>query len=63
MLYCIRSDNGLRGDVVLEAKTKELATHYERDFGAGKLPIYSAEAPRYMIADAAAKNIFFRYLE
>ena len=26
-------DNGLAGDVVLEAKTTALAKHYERDFG------------------------------
>lgn len=59
----ISIDNGLRGDVVLEAKTSELAKHYERDFGAVKLPVYSADAPRFMIADDAAKNIFFSYLE
>lgn len=59
----ISIDNGLRGDVVLEAKTFELARHYERDFGAVKLPVYSADAPRFMIADDAAKNIFFSYLE
>lgn len=59
----ISIDNGLRGDVVLEAKTFELAQHYERDFGAVKLPVYSADAPRFMIADDAAKIIFFSYLE
>ena len=59
----ISIDNGLRGDVVLEAKTTELAKHYERDFGAVKLPIFSADASRFLIADDAAKNIFFRYLE
>ena len=59
----ISIDNGLRGDVVLEAKTTELAKHYERDFGAVKLPIFSADASRFLIADDAAKNIFFSYLE
>ena len=59
----ISIDNGLYGDVVLEAKTDELARHYEDDFGAVKLPVYSADAPRFMIADNAAKNIFFSYLE
>ena len=59
----ISIDNGLRGDVVLEAKTTELAEHYERDFGAVKLPIFSADASRFLIADDAAKNIFFSYLE
>ena len=59
----ISIDNGLRSDVVLEAKTTELAEHYERDFGAVKLPIFSADASRFLIADDAAKNIFFSYLE
>lgn len=59
----ISIDNGLRGDVVLEAKTTELAEHYARDFGAVKLPIFSADASWFLIADDAAKNIFFSYLE
>ena len=59
----LSSDNGLQGDVVLEAKTSELARHYERDFGAVRLPVYSSDAPRFMIADDAAKNFFFSYLE
>ena len=33
-------DNGFAGDVVLEAKTTELARHYETDFGAVPLPIF-----------------------
>ena len=55
-------DNGLAGDVVLEAKTTELARHYERDFGAVRLPAFDSFAPRYLIADEAAKRIFFTYL-
>ncbi len=55
-------DNGFAGDVVLEAKTTELARHYERDFGAVRLPMFSSSAPRYLIADEAAKRIFFTYL-
>ncbi len=55
-------DNGFAGDVVLEAKTSELARHYERDFGAVRLPIFESSAPRYLIADEAAKRIFFTYL-
>ena len=55
-------DNGLTGDVVLEAKTTKLAQHYERDFGAVLLPTFRASAPRYLIADEAAKRIFFTYL-
>lgn len=55
-------DNGLAGDVVLEAKTTALAKHYERDFGAVRLPTFQSSAPRYLIADEAAKRIFFTYL-
>ena len=56
-------DNGFGGDVVLRAKTPELEKHYVMDFGAVKLPTFDAAAPRYIIADEAAKNIFFSYLE
>lgn len=55
-------DHGFAGDVVLEAKTTELARHYEKDFGAVPLPVFDASAPRYLIADDAAKQIFFTYL-
>lgn len=55
-------DNGFAGDVVLEAKTPELARHYEKDFGAVLLPAFQTAAPRYLIADEAAKRIFFTYL-
>ena len=55
-------DNGFAGDVVLEAKTTELARHYEKDFGAVPLPVFGSSAPRYLIADEAAKRIFFTYL-
>ena len=55
-------DNGFAGDVVLEAKTTALAKHYERDFGAVPLPVFGSSAPRYLIADEAAKRIFFTYL-
>ena len=55
-------DNGFAGDVVLEAKSTELARHYERDFGAVRLPVLDCSAPRYLIADEAAKRIFFTYL-
>lgn len=56
-------DCGFAGDVVLEAKTDALAEHYVRDFGAVVLPRLSAFAPRFLIADAAAKTIFFSFLE
>lgn len=55
-------DNGFAGDVVLEAKTTNLARHYEKDFGAVRLPLFESSAPRYLIADEAAKKIFFTYL-
>lgn len=55
-------DNGFAGDVVLEAKTPELAEHYKKDFGAMLLPTFDSAAPRYLIADEAAKQIFFTYL-
>ena len=55
-------DNGFAGDVVLEAKTTSLARHYEKDFGAIRLPAFGSSAPRYLIADEAAKRIFFTYL-
>lgn len=56
-------DNGLGGNVVLEAKTSELSAHYERDFGAIRLPGLPNTAPRFLIADEAAKRIFFTYLK
>ena len=56
-------DNGFAGDVVLEAKTTALANHYAKDFGAVALPSFSSSAPRFLIADEAAKRVFFRYLE
>ena len=55
-------DNGFAGDVVLEAKATSLAKHYEKDFGAVRLPVFGSSAPRYLIADEAAKRIFFTYL-
>ena len=50
------------GRLVLEAKTTSLAKHYEEDFGAALLPTFQSSAPRYLIADEAAKRIFFTYL-
>ncbi|MBD5148628.1 MAG: hypothetical protein HDT19_07635 [Oscillibacter sp.] len=55
-------DHGLAGDVVLEAKTAELARHYEKDFGAVLPPSFETSASRYLIADEAAKRILFTYL-
>lgn len=56
-------DNGFGGDVILRAKTTELERHYVRDFGAVRLPSFDSGAPRFIIADKAAKRIFFSYLE
>lgn len=56
-------DQGFGGDVVLEAKTTSLAEHYVRDFGAVALPAFDASAPRFLIADDAAKHIFFSFLK
>ena len=55
-------DSGLTGDVVLEAKTTSLAKHYEEKFGDVLLPTFQSSAPRCLIADEAAKRIFFTYL-
>lgn len=58
----ISIDSGFAGDVILEAKTTALAKHYEKDFGAVLLPTFQSSAPRYLIADDAAKQIFLTYL-
>lgn len=58
-------DHGFNGDITFSAKTPELAKHYERDFGAVRLPSRGASnsAPRYLICDDAAQSIFEMYLE
>ena len=57
-------DAGFNGDVTLDAKTSELARHYERDFGAFRVPGRTRDAaPRYLICDEAAQAIFTDYLE
>ncbi len=56
-------DSGFNGDVTLDAKTPELAEHYERDFGALPIPgRKNGGAPRYLICDEAARDIFISYL-
>lgn len=56
-------DNGCRGDVLFDAKTDELAKHYERDFGAKRIPsAFSGGPKRYMLADEDAWNLFSKYL-
>ena len=57
-------DAGFNGDITLDAKTPELARHYEKDFGAVRLPGRGQNsAPRYLICDEAAQIIFTDYLE
>ena len=56
-------DNGCRGDVVFEAKTDELARHYEEDFGARRIPGVTSGGPkRFMLADEDAWTLFSKYL-
>lgn len=60
----LSADAGFNGDVTLDAKTPELARHYERDFGALLIPgRKDGAAPRYLICDEAAIDIFTSYLE
>ena len=48
----------------MDAKTPELAKHYERDFGAIPLPGRgNGSAPRYLICDEVDIDIFTSYLE
>ena len=48
----------------MEAKTPELAKHYERDFGAVLVPGRgNGAALRYLICNEAARDIFTAYLE
>ncbi len=56
-------DHGCRGDVVFEAKTDELARHYEADFGAKRVASIPSGGPkRYMLADNDAWKLFSQYL-
>ena len=56
-------DHDFGGDIMFEAKTPELARHYERDFGALPLPAFDADQPpRYLITGESAKRIFLSYL-
>ena len=56
-------DYGFGGDVLLEAKTDQLAAHYQNDFKGILLPSFNGSAPRFLIQGEAAKNIFFCYLK
>ena len=57
-------DAGFNGDVILDAKTPELAKHYEHDFGAIRIPSREKDsAPRYLICDEVAQEIFSSHLK
>lgn len=57
-------DHGCRGDVVFEAKTDELARHYESDFHARRIPSLTSGGPkRYMLADEDAWRLFSKFLK
>ena len=56
-------DSGCRGDVLFEAKTPELARHYEKDFHARQVATLNSGGPqRYMLADEDAWNLFEKFL-
>ena len=56
-------DSGCRGDVLFEAKTPELARHYEKDFHARQVAtLNSGGLQRYMLADEDAWNLFEKFL-
>lgn len=57
-------DHGCRGDVVFDAKTDELARHYEADFHARRIPSLESGGPkRYMLADEDAWQLFSKFLK
>lgn len=57
-------DNGCRGDVVFDAKTDELAYHYETDFHARRVASLASGGPkRYMLADEGAWALFSKFLK
>ena len=57
-------DHGCRGDVVFEAKTDELASHYEQDFCATRIPSEHSDGPkRYMLIDEDAWRLFSKFLK
>lgn len=56
-------DHGCRGDVVLEAKTEQLAKHYETAFHATRIPSERSDGPkRYMLVDEDAWAVFSKFL-
>ncbi len=57
-------DSGCGGDIVFEAKTCELARHYEEAYRATKLPSIEGHGiQRYMLADENAWDLFSAFLK
>ena len=57
-------DNGCRRDVVFDAKTDELAHHYETDFHVRRVASLVSGGPkRYMLADEGAWALFSKFLK
>ena len=57
-------DHGCRGDVVFDAKTDELAQHYESDFHARRVASLESGGPkRYILADEDAWQLFSKFLK
>lgn len=57
-------DYGCGGCIVFEAKTDELARHYENDFRAKRIFSLNSGGPkRYMLADDGAREIFRKFLK
>lgn len=53
-------DKGCLGVVVFEAKTDDLARHYERDFHAIRIPSLGEGVKRYTLCKRYAEGTFFR---
>ena len=56
--------NRRKCDVLFDAKTDELARHYEKDFHAKRIPNAESGGPkRYMLADEDARMLFSKFLK
>ena len=53
----------LTSDYLSDDRLESYAVQFAEDYGAVRLPAFSSAAPRFLIADSAAKAIFFSYLE
>ena len=50
-------------DYLSDDRLEKYAVQFAADYGAVRLPSFNSAAPRFLIADSAAKAIFFSYLE